>query len=278
LSEELAARGCEVVLADRQIDLAREVEKSVREQGGKAVAVELDVRDLEAFERVARDTVARSGHIDFLFNNAGIAVGGEVDTYAPEDFDDVFDVNLRGVANGIQAVYPVMITQRSGQIVNTAAMAGLVAAPGMGSYTATKHAVVALSKALRMEAHRHGVRVSVLCPGAIRTPILTGGRFGRMKLEGAASDASVLKQWERAHPMAPEVFAQRAIDRVLANDAIIVLPRWWKAVWYLDRISPTLSMGLWRRLNERMRAELESEGLTYTRRKKPTGQRAAQLS
>ena len=261
LGFELAARGCEVVLADRQIELAREVEAKIRALGGRALGVELDVRDLGAFKRTVSDTVARAGSVDFFFNNAGIGVGGEISTYDPQDFDDVFDVNLRGVAHGIQAVYPVMIAQGSGHIVNTASVAGLVAAPGNGSYTATKHAVVGLSKALRMEGKRHGVRVTALCPGAIRTPILTGGRFGRIKVEGA-TEALLMKQWERTRPMAPGVFARRVVDRVIANDAIIVIPGWWKALWYLDRLSPALCSALLLRLYERVRAELEAGGVS----------------
>jgi NAD(P)-dependent dehydrogenase (short-subunit alcohol dehydrogenase family) len=279
LSEELAARGCEVVVADRQMDLAREVAAKIHDRGGSAIAVELDVRDLEAFERVARDTVARSRTVDFLFNNAGIGVGGEMASYDPEDWDDVIDVNLRGVAHGIQAVYPIMIGQRSGHIVNTASVAGLIAPPHNGSYTATKHAVVALTKSLRMEAVRHGVRASVLCPGVIRTPILTGGRFGRTKLEGA-TESLILKQWERARPMTPDVFARKAVDRVLANQAIVVVPGWYKAFWYLERLSPDLSMALWRRILDRTRAELEASGVTFQGRKKakPSSTRAAHLS
>lgn len=84
-------------------------------------------------------------------------------------------MNLRGVTHGILAAYPLMIEQDFGHIVNTASMAGLMSSPAMGGYTVTKHAVVALSRVLRIEARRHGVRVSVLCPGVIRTPILEGG-------------------------------------------------------------------------------------------------------
>jgi len=262
LSEELALRGCEVVLADRQLDLAHEVARGILNLGGKATAVELDVRDLPGFERVAKETVNRSRRIDFFFNNAGIAVGGEMASYAREDFDDVFDVNLRGVAYGIQSVYPIMLAQRSGHIINTASVAGLVATAGAGSYTAAKHAVVGLSKALRIEAGRHGVRVSALCPGAIRTPILSGGRYGRIRIPGATKE-SVLKQWERTRPMAPDVFARKVIDRVIANDPIIVVPGWWKALWLLDRLSPTLSMMLARRMHDDLRKNLEKDGVRF---------------
>jgi short-subunit dehydrogenase len=117
-------------------------------------------------------------------------------------------------------------------------MAGLVTTVGQASYTATKHAVVAISKTLRLEAERHGVQVSVLCPGVIRTPILTGGEYGRNNV----SDEELLKLGEALRPMAPEIFAERALRAVLRGDAIIVVPAWWKALWYLERVSPALSM------------------------------------
>lgn len=165
----------------------------------------------------------------------GIGVGGEVDGYTLDDWYDVFGVNPHGVVHGIQAVYPAMIRQRFGHIVNTASMAGLITTVSPAGYTASKHAVVALSKTLRLEAERHGVRVSVLCPGVIRTPILTGGAYGR---NGGVSDADLLRPAEKVRPMAPDAFAERALRAALRNDAIIVVPAWWKALWYLERLSP----------------------------------------
>ncbi len=239
LATELVDGGAEVWIADRQLDAAQELAQRLNSGGAKAHAIELDVRSYPSFERAVAETVQQSGRIDYLFNNAGIGVGGEVDSYTLDDWNDVFDVNLRGVVHGIQAVYPIMIRQRSGHIVNTASLAGLVAAPGSASYTATKHAVVGISKVLRVEAKRHAITVSVLCPGAIRTPILTFGKYGRYK---GVSDEQLLKFWEPFRPMAPEKFAERALRAVLRGDAIIVVPAWWKALWYLDRLSPALSM------------------------------------
>src|SRR5277367_4291720 len=180
LATKLASEGAEVWIADRQIDAAQELAQRLDSGGAKAHAIELDVRSYSSFERAVAEAVQQSGRIDYLFNNAGIGVAGEVDSYTLDDWNDVFDVNLRGVVHGIQAVYPIMIRQHSGHIVNTASMAGLITTSGAASYTATKHAVVAISKTLRLEAERHGVQVSVFCPGAIRTPILTGGKFGRV--------------------------------------------------------------------------------------------------
>ncbi|WP_244897695.1 SDR family NAD(P)-dependent oxidoreductase [Mycobacterium alsense] len=251
LAATLADGGAEVWIADRQIDAARELAGRLDGGGAKAHAIELDVRDYPSFGRAVAEAVRGAGRIDYLFNNAGIGVGGEVDSYTLDDWNDVFDVNLRGVVHGIQAVYPIMIGQGSGHIVNTASMAGLVATPGAASYTATKHAVVGISKALRAEAARHGVRVSVLCPGAIRTPILTFGKYGRYE---GVSDEELLKFWGPTRPMAPEDFARRALRAVSRNHAIIVLPAWWKAVWYLDRLSPSLSMWAARLTLRRIRA------------------------
>lgn len=241
LVTKLVERGAEVWIGDRQLEAAQELAQRLVSGGAAVHAIELDVRDYPSFERAVTMADNQSGRIDYLFNNAGIGVGGEVDSYTLDDWNDVFDVNLHGVAHGIQAVYPIMIRQHSGHIVNTASMAGLLAAPGTASYTASKHAVVALSKALRLEAERHNVKVSVLCPGAIRTPILTGGTYGRMKNTGA-SDEDLLKFWEPMRPMAPEKFAERALSDVLRGDAIVIVPAWWKALWYIERLSPALSM------------------------------------
>jgi NAD(P)-dependent dehydrogenase (short-subunit alcohol dehydrogenase family) len=252
LATKLADGGAEVWIADRQLGAAQELAQRLNRGGAKAHAVELDVRTYPSVERVVGEAVQQSGRIDYLFNNAGIGVGGEVDSYTLDDWNDVFDVNLHGVVHGIQAVYPIMIHQGSGHIVNTASMAGLVAGPGEASYTASKHAVVALSKALRLEAERHGIKVSVLCPGAIRTPILTGGTYGRMTKTGI-SDEQLLKFWEPFRPMAPEKFAERALRAVLRGDAIIVVPAWWKTLWYLDRLSPVLAMRAARLTLKRLR-------------------------
>jgi NAD(P)-dependent dehydrogenase (short-subunit alcohol dehydrogenase family) len=254
LATKLVAGGAEVWIADRQIDAAQELAQRLSSGGAKAHAIELDVRSYPSFERAVAEAVQQSGRIDYLFNNAGIGVGGEVDSYTLDDWNDVFDVNLRGVIHGIQAVYPIMIRQHSGHIVNTASLAGLVTSSGTASYSATKHAVVGLSKVLRVEAERHGVQVSVLCPGAIRTPILTMGKYGRYD---GVSDEQLLKFWEPFRPMAPEKFAERALRAVLRGDAIIVVPAWWKALWYLERLSPALSMRVAKVSQKRLRG-LES--------------------
>jgi NAD(P)-dependent dehydrogenase (short-subunit alcohol dehydrogenase family) len=239
LSEALARRGAVVVPADLQGERAQAVAEGIRAHGGQAAAAEVDVVDFAAVNRLVEQTVAAHGRLDYLFNNAGIGINGEVRHYQIADWYRVFDVNLRGVANGVQAAYPVMLRQGYGHIVNTASMAGLVPSPWVVNYTAAKHAVVGLSLALRVEAATAGVRVSVLCPGVVRTPILeAGGKYGKMVQPIAAE--RLRAHFERTHPMDPRKFAQKVLPAVARNRAIIIEPAWWKVFWWLNRLSPRL--------------------------------------
>lgn len=246
MGEELARRGGEVVLADRQFRLAQEVAEGIRAGGGKASAAELDVTDFEATNEFVQRIVREKQRLDYMFNNAGIGIGGPVRLYSLQDWYAVLDVNLRGVVHGVQAAYPIMLEQSFGHIVNTASMAGLIAGPNIVSYVTTKHAVVGLSKSLRIEAEAAGVRVSVLCPGVIRTPILEdGGMFGK-SLEATSREAQ-REQFEKYRPMDPNRFAFKAIDAVARNKAIIIFPFNWRIVWWIERLSPSLGMHLARR-------------------------------
>lgn len=257
LGERLAERGVTVVLADRQTELAEEVAAGIGARGGSAWAAELDVRDRAAFVALAEEVARREGSIDLFFNNAGIAIGGEIADYDEHSWDDVLDVNLRGVGYGIDAVYPIMKAQGSGHIINTASMAGWLPMPRGASYAASKHAVVGLTKALRIEGALHGVRASALCPGAIQTPILLGGTFGG-QVGRRVPDSVMKKLWARTRPMDVNAFAVEVLKDVEANEPYIILPRWWKAIWAFERVAPRLSLRLWARFYRKQRAELEA--------------------
>jgi NAD(P)-dependent dehydrogenase (short-subunit alcohol dehydrogenase family) len=239
LCEALARRRCQVIVADMQSDLAAEVADTITRTGGNARAARLDVTDRAAFHDLVRDAQSRVGRLDYLFNNAGIYIAGNAEHYGTEDWTRIIDINLCGVVHGVQVAYPLMMAQGYGHIINTASMAGLLSGPGAIGYATTKFAVVGLSRALRAEACRAGVRVSVLCPGVIRTPLLEGGgKYGR-QLENV-SPAEQQRQWESLKPMAPEVFARQVLDAVARNEAVIIVPRWWRLLWWLARVSPAL--------------------------------------
>ena len=256
LAKALVDKGCEVTIADLQGDLARKVAVEISPPNASVHAVELDTRDVNAMERLVQDTVARTGRLDYMFNNAGIGMGGDAISHSSEDWQNIISINLCGVINGVLSAYPVMVRQGFGHIVNTASIAGIIPFAGMIGYTTAKHAVMGLSQSLRAEAALSGVRVSVLCPGAIRTPILAnGGKFGRI-LYNVTSE-KILSLWEKSRPIDPDELVSKALKAIAKNTAIIVVPSWWKLVWGIHRLSPMLGMGLCRRAFIEMHKELK---------------------
>ena len=235
---ELVSRGCTVILADRQLIMAEELAASIVADGGNAWARELDVCDYPAVQALVDETVAKTGRLDYMFNNAGIAVGGMTHDLEVDDWDISIDVNIRGVTNGVQACYKLMVAQGFGHIVNTASMAGLIPSTNAVPYSTSKFAVVGLSQALRIEAEYRGVRVSALCPGAIQTPILTGGEFG--KLGSGITKEQVTKFWSAFNPMPADEFAREAIDQVAKNLPLIIVPGWWRRAYLTFRLLPRL--------------------------------------
>ena len=256
LGEGLARRGACVVLADLQKDAAEEVADGIRSAGGKADAVYLDVRDFSSVEGLVNETAKTHGRLDYIFNNAGIGVGGEVRHYKMDDWDYIYDVNLRGVTHGVQAAYQVMLRQGFGHIVNTASVAGLMPTPFIVSYAATKHAVVGLSTSLRVEAAMDGIRVSAFCPGVIRTPILTGGKYGRI-LDDLPEEKQ-MALWEQLRPMDVNKFAEKALRAVARNQAIIIVPGWYRIIWWLQRLSPAFGLIFAKKLLEETRKQIAS--------------------
>ena len=236
LARTLVARGASVVLADRQLALSQAV---ARELGDSARAVELDVRNADAFEAVVSDVVRVEGRIDYFFNNAGIGIGGLFEEQSIDDWRYIIDVNLLGVVYGAHTVYRVMLEQGFGHIVNTASMAGLIPTPGLSTYAATKHAVVGLTRALRAEGARRGVRVRAFCPGLIGTAIIEdGGVFG--KFTGDVRERPMDTEELQRRAMDVDAFAAAAIERVATNDEIIVLPWPWRIFRLFDRLFPAL--------------------------------------
>ena len=168
-----AKAGATLVLVDRDAAAGEAAAGIIRQQGGEARFVAADVTrsaDVQGYVKAALDA---HGRIDCFFNNAGIEGKlGPIAEYDEAVFDAVIGVNLKGVFLGLRHVLPVMLRQRSGAVVNTASVAGLVATPGMSAYVASKHAVIGLTKTAAGEAARAGVRVNAVCPGPVDTRMM----------------------------------------------------------------------------------------------------------
>ena len=202
----------------------------------------LDVRDAEAFGATVDEIVTEHGRIDVLFNNAGIALGGNASDLSAEHWRRIIDVNVFGVVNGTRAVLPHLLRQGHGKIVNTASMAGLLPSPKLAAYGLTKHAVVGLSTALRLELGPAGVGVHVICPGLIETPLLDTGDPADLpdSFHGFDVRAHLSALMGTPYPaarLADDVLAALARDR-----PIIVSPARARAVWWFYRFSPSLLM------------------------------------
>lgn len=247
----LAREGILIIIADRQLELAETVVVDITNEGGNARAIELDVTDANAVNQLVNNIHRQEGRIDFMFNNAGIGIGGTAQQHDESDWQDTFDVNISGVAHGIQAVYPLMRDQGFGQIINTSSVAGLIPSPMMVAYTASKHAVYAMSRVLRLEAREFGVKVNALCPGFIDTPILTGGRFGRMKLSEAQND-SLEQERLKGHAMNVDEFAQKAWQHLRRDQAVVIVPGVWRLLWLLYRLFPTTIIAYMQKKTEKV--------------------------
>ena len=232
LGKALVASGAHVVLADLDGEGAEKVAASLSGPG-TARGVQLDVTDADAVEVLVESVVEEHGRIDLMFNNAGIALLGETEKLTLAQWNAIIDVNIRGVVHGVAAAYPRMIAQRSGSIVNTASMGGLMAGGLLTSYVMTKHAVVGLSLALRSEASAHGVGVTVVCPAAVDTPILDKGEFGSVKGRDFYLKGQGIKR-----PVDPDALAARVLQAVAKDEYLVIEPIQARIAWRLNRLAP----------------------------------------
>lgn len=184
----------------------------------------LDVRDREAYARLARDVVARHGRIDVFHNNAGIAVAGTQAEMTSQHWDDLIDIDLRGVVHGIDAVYPLMRRQHHGHIVVMASLAGILPVPAMVPYSSVKAAVVMLGRALRVEARRHGVRVTVVCPAFVDTPLLHSFNPGMRPTLANRVGVRLVRQLQ-GPPMDPDRLAHVVLRALRRNPEMVLVPR-----------------------------------------------------
>ncbi len=233
LCHALAERGAMVIVADINAEGAENVAVAIRRGARQAAAHAVDVTDAFSVQQLVQHTLATQRRIDYLFNNAGVAVTADARDFRLEHWHKVIDVNLLGVIYGVQAAYPIMAQQGHGHIVNIASLAGLLPYPTNLPYTTTKHAVVGLSLALRAEAADLGVKVSVVCPGNVQSGIYAASPALNVRSE-QLSTALPFKILET------DVAARRILAGVARNQPLIIFPLYARVVWWLYRMRPTL--------------------------------------
>jgi NAD(P)-dependent dehydrogenase (short-subunit alcohol dehydrogenase family) len=173
IAHAFAAAGALVYVADRNVADGERVTGEVVSRSGQARFVPLDVTDEQDCEQAAARIVLERGRLDVLVNNAGIGHVGRIEQTTGADLDRLYAVNVRGVFNVTKACIGSMIARRSGAIVNTASVAGIVGIRDRLAYSITKFAVVGLTKSMALDHAADGIRVNCVCPGRVETPFVT---------------------------------------------------------------------------------------------------------
>jgi NAD(P)-dependent dehydrogenase (short-subunit alcohol dehydrogenase family) len=170
----LGREGAGVVVSDLEARRAdgEETVRLVQAAGGRARFVAADVTRSADHDALVRATVDAYGRVDFAHNNAGVEFSALLTETDEEQWAQIIDVNLKGVWLGLRAQIRQMTEQGGGSIVNTASLAGLIAAPALGAYVASKHGVVGLTKTAAIETAQYGIRVNAVCPAAIATAMI----------------------------------------------------------------------------------------------------------
>lgn len=232
MAKRFAAEGTKVVLADIEADALESAATDLRSTGAEVFAVRTDVSKLADVHALAAKAVEHFGKVHIVCNNAGVATAGLLAESTIRDWEWVVGVNLWGVIYGVNTFLPILLKQgEECHIVNTASVAGLITGPGMGIYCTTKHAVVALSEALRHEMQLMGTRVgvSVLCPAWVNTKIVDSGRNRPAHLENERPELSPIAEMLREHTrqvvnsgVSPDTIAEHVADAI-RQDAFYIL-------------------------------------------------------
>ncbi|HEY3580398.1 MAG TPA: SDR family NAD(P)-dependent oxidoreductase [Pyrinomonadaceae bacterium] len=179
LSLEIAARGGRLGLVARREDMLNELVGEIRSRKGTAIAVAADVRDANAMKQAADRLRAELGPIDVLIANAGVGTTDYVNRLDPQQVADVININVIGAVNSVAAVLPEMVERKSGQLVAIASLAAYRGLAKSAAYSASKAALSSFFESLRIDLRPTGVKVSIIYPGFIKTP-LTSGRMAKM--------------------------------------------------------------------------------------------------
>jgi len=178
IADRFGAAGCVVVLADVEAPALARAAAELTAAGVEVTGVPTDVSDAASMEALAKLVLARHGHVDLLFSNAGVGIQKPTAEMTARDWEWVLGVNLWGVIHGLRVFLPQMLARDAGRIVNTASSAGHVTVSNLAAYSASKHAVVAISETVRAELAQQGsaVGVAAFCPGVVRTRITSSAR------------------------------------------------------------------------------------------------------
>lgn len=233
MARAFATRGARLALADVDEDGLLALQEELERMGCEALTRVVDVSVAEEVGAFCDDVYREMGRTDVLCNNAGVALGGDLETMNLDDLRWLMGVNLMGVVHGCHFFYPRMVEQGGGHIVNTASAAGLFPFVGLALYSSSKYGVVGLSETLRAEAASRGIGISVICPGVIATDIVQRSRIRSGGERKTPEDlAAILDRMLKSRGYTPDRVAAAAVRAVERDRGVVrVTPETYVMDW-----------------------------------------------
>ena len=224
IAQGLAKSGARLIVVDIDLTSAQKTVDEIRQAGGIAEALQMDITKIDQIENMVSDTLKAFGRIDILVNNAGVNVHKPMVEITPSEFEWVTSVNLRGVYFSSQYVGKVMLEQKSGKIINIASVAGFLLRAGIPNsvYATTKAGIIMLTKALAEEFSGHGIRVNCIAPGYFATPLVADRLEDPKTLESILSSTPMKRVGGALDIVGPVIFLASEASRFITGQTLFV--------------------------------------------------------
>jgi len=240
LALSFAGEGSDLVLVDIDTEQLSETAAMTERLGARTMSRKVDVSSYEAMSELADEVLTELGRVDVLVNNAGVGVGGGLQTIPVEDIEWIIGINLMGEVYGTRAFLPQMVERKAGYVINVASLSGLVALPGHIAYTTSKFGIVGFSQSLWAEVRRHGIGVTLVCPGGMKTNIISHTRMhAENERQRKFQDrfAEILN-----NGMDPRDAADRVMKAVKKGRFLVLLGPEAYLMYYINRVFPMFIM------------------------------------
>jgi NAD(P)-dependent dehydrogenase (short-subunit alcohol dehydrogenase family) len=245
-----ARQGADLYLTDVEVEKLDQAVAEIGRAGGKVShARALDIRDHDAVTALAAEIHAAHGSMDVVMNVAGVSTWGTIDQLQHSDWQQMIDVNLVGPISVLECFVPPMIeARRGGHVVNVSSAAGLLGLPWHGAYSASKFGLRGVSEVLRFDLRRHGIGVSLVCPGGVRTPLVES-----VKIVGVDAESPRIRKLKarfEKRAVSPERVAEKILEGIEKDRYLVYSSADIRVGYWTQRFCPPLYELAMRKMND----------------------------